>query len=166
MSRIVNNTVHSRTPYMSRARDALVLRWVKRRARCGTGTHPNTHVHVSYDEAFMLLEASQEAGALPFMLLDRRLVGAQASCPTRTWRIERGAPKRAVLGGVRWTHAVSAYRQGRCTKDWSGKSRPPSLHSRQRLLLGLERSSTAPLTSRTPCPSASGSGALPSPTSR
>ena len=85
---------------MSRARDALVLRWVKRRARCVTGTHPNTHVHVSYDEAFMLLEASQEAGALPFMLLDRRLVGAQASCPTRTWRIERGAPKRAVLGGV------------------------------------------------------------------
>ena len=138
MSRIVNNTVHSRTPYMSRARDALVLRWVKRRARCVTGTHPNTHVHVSYDEAFMLLEASQEAGALPFMLLDRRLVGAQASCPTRTWRIERGAPKRAVLGGVRWTHAVSAYRQGRCTKDWSGKSRPPSLHSRQRLLLGLD----------------------------
>ena len=52
---------------MSRARDALVLRWVKRRARCVTGTHPNTHVHVSYDEAFMLLEASQEAGALPFI---------------------------------------------------------------------------------------------------
>ena len=40
----------------------------------------------------MLLEASQEAGALPFMLLDRRLVGAHASCPTRTWCI-RGAPR-------------------------------------------------------------------------
>ena len=54
--------------------------------------HTNTHVHASYDEAFMLLEASQEAGALPFMLLDRRLVGAHASCPTRTWCI-RGAPR-------------------------------------------------------------------------
>ena len=66
-----------------------MLRWVKRRARCGTGTHPNTHVHASYDEAFMLLEASQEAGALPFMLLDRRLVGAQASCPTDAYMAYR-----------------------------------------------------------------------------
>ena len=82
--------------------------------------HTNTtlYVHASLDEAFMLLESSHEAGALPFMLLDRRLVGAHASCPTRTWCIERRADSSLELSlEARSGHHLSTRASASCSWD-------------------------------------------------
>ena len=124
-----------RAAYTGHVKRRAVLRWVKVPRRGDevrhTGTHTPSRVHAwrttKVDAFHATRGLSQEAGALPFMLLDTRLVGAHARV---VYREARRQLSRAVLGGVRWTHA--AYR-GKgdvyylLKKDWrtgTWKSRP------------------------------------------